>query len=153
MGIIVLLIALLVQSGGAANLDRDFEAVMTGDEEVPPVDTEMTGNVTIRFKDDFTAAKFTLTVDDGIRVQQAHIHCGASGINGPVVVFLASFHAPGWDVNGKWIDHVQFTNANIVNAACGATLADLAQSMENGNTYVNVHTVAHLGGEIRGQIF
>ena len=53
---------------------------------------------------------------------------------------------------GRWVDHVQFTNANIINPVCGTTLEALAQSMEVGNTYANVHTVAHAGGEIRGQI-
>jgi CHRD domain len=152
MVLVVLLITLLVQRGGAANGDRRFEAILTGDQEVPPVATAMTGDVRIDFNDDFTAARFTLTVNDGVRVQQAHIHCGPPGVNGPIVVFLAGFHAPGWDVDGKWIDHVQFTNSNIVNTSCGATLADLAQSMEDGKTYANVHTVAHPGGEIRGQI-
>ncbi len=150
--IIVLLIALPVQSGGAASKVGSFEAILTGDEEVPPVDTEMTGEVSIEFDAKFTAAKFTLTVNDGVRVQQAHIHCGGPGVNGPIVVFLAGFHAPGWDVNGQWIDNVQFTNANIVNTTCGATLKQLAQSMEAGNIYANVHTVAHPGGEIRGQM-
>lgn len=152
MAIFVLLIALLVQRGGAASQDRDFAAILTGDQEVPPVETSMTGDVRIEFNDDSTAAKFTLTVNDGVRVQQAHIHCAPVGVNGPIVVFLAGFHAPGWDVNGKWIDHVRFTNANIVNTTCGATLAELARSMEDGKTYANVHTVAHPGGEIRGQI-
>ncbi len=152
MAIIVLLIALPVQSGGAASRGGSFVAIMTGDEEVPPVDTDMTGEVSIEFDPNFTAAKFTLTVNDGVRVQQAHIHCGGPGVNGPIVVFLAGFHAPGWDVNGQWIDNVQFTNANIVDTTCGATLAELAQSMAVGNAYANVHTVAHPGGEIRGQI-
>ena len=149
---IVLLMALLVQGGVAAEQDHTFAAVLTGEEEVPPVATEMGGSVRIRFNDDFTAAAFTLTVTDGVRVQQAHIHCGVPGVNGPVVVFLAGFHAPGWDVDGKWIDHAVFTQANIVNSACGATLVELTQSMKDGRTYANVHTVAHPGGEIRGQI-
>jgi hypothetical protein len=39
-----------------------------------------------------------------------------------------------------------------VNPACGATLVELAQSIKDGKTYANVHTVAHPAGEIRGQI-
>ncbi len=153
MAIIVLLIALPVQSGGAAKRQAtSFVAILTGDDEVPPVETNMTGDATFDFNNDFTAANFTLTVNAGVRVQQAHIHCGAPGVNGPIVVFLAGFHAPGWDVDGRWIDHVQFTNANIVDATCGSTLAELAQSLEAGNAYANVHTVAHMAGEIRGQI-
>ena len=94
MAVAVLLIALLVQRGGANGQGREFEAFMTGDQEVPPVATEMLGSVGIRFNDDFTAAKFTLTVKDGVRVTQAHIHCGAQGTNGPIVVFFAGPHAP-----------------------------------------------------------
>ena len=40
----------------------------------------------------------------------------------------------------------------IVNPACGATLSAIAQQMRDGNTYANVHSVAHPGGVIRGQI-
>ncbi len=32
------------------------------------------------------------------------------------------------------------------------TINDLLDEMQRGNTYVNVHTVANPGGEIRGQI-
>ena len=149
---IVLLMALLVQGGMAAEEDHTFGAILTGDEEVPPIATDMSGSVRIRFNDDFTAASFTLAVNDGVRVQQAHIHCAFAGVNGPIVVFLAGFHAPGWDVDGKWIDHAVFTQANIVNPACGTTLVGLVQAMKDGKTYANVHTVAHPGGEIRGQI-
>jgi CHRD domain len=149
---IVLLLAVLGQSGVAAEEENTFGAVLTGGDEVPPVVTDMSGSVRIRFNDDLTAGAFTLTVNEGVRVQQAHIHCGFAGVNGPIVVFLAGFHAPGWDVDGKWIDHAVFTKANIVNPACGATLVELIQSMKDGKTYANVHTVAHPAGEIRGQI-
>ncbi len=150
--IIVLLVAVLGPTGIAAADEETFRARLTGDQEVPPVDTAMTGKVKIQFDEAFSEAEFTLTVNDGVRVQQAHIHCAPAGVNGPIIIFLAGFHAPGWDVDGKWISNARFTNANIVNTACGTTLAEIAESMRNGNTYANVHTVAHPGGEIRGVI-
>jgi hypothetical protein len=59
-------------------------------------------------------------------------------------------------VNGGFDGKVQIQatlmDANIVNTACGATIADLVQSMRDGNTYVNAHSPAFTGGEIRGQI-
>jgi hypothetical protein len=54
--------------------------------------------------------------------------------------------------SGRSHDRGPLTNTNITNALCGATIADLVQSMQDGTTYVNVHTVVNPGGEIRGQI-
>ncbi|WP_339318023.1 CHRD domain-containing protein [Paenibacillus sp. FSL R10-2734] len=35
----------------------------------------------------------------------------------------------------------------------GKTIRDLVREFENGNAYVNVHTIQHSDGEIRGQVF
>jgi hypothetical protein len=85
----------------------------------------------------------------------SHIHCGPSGQNGPIVVWLAG--NPGgelaWDFDGKWIDNAGFTDADVIpGTGCGDNLADLIESLRNGGTYVNVHTRANPGGEVRGQI-
>lgn len=78
----MLLIGVLVRGGVAAEQKNTFGAILTGEEEVPPVATEMSGSVRIRFNDDITAAAFMLTVNDGVRVQHAHIHCGFSESTG-----------------------------------------------------------------------
>lgn len=144
---------LLTGFAHANDNDRDtFQAKLTGDQEVPPVMTDTTGRFKIQFNRHLTEAEFTLRIDDGVRVTQAHLHCGPAGVNGPVVVFLAGFHAPGWDVDGKWVSNTTVTGANIVNTACGATLAELAQNMREGNVYVNAHSVHHPGGVVRGQL-
>ncbi len=143
----MLLIGVLVRGGVAAEQKNTFGAILTGEEEVPPVATEMSGSVRIRFNDDITAAAFMLTVNDGVRVQHAHIHCGFSESTGQSSCSSPVFMPQGWDVDGKWIDHAVFTKANIVNPACGATLVELTQSMKDGKTYANVHTVAHPGGK------
>jgi hypothetical protein len=132
--------------------DEIFKATLTGDQEVPAVDTVTTGKVKIRINDTSTAGELTLTVNDGVRAQQAHIHCGQPGENGPVIVFLAGLHNPGWDVDGEWVSNATFTDDNMVDreSSCGATLGELIQAMREGRTYANVHTVAHPGGEVRG---
>jgi CHRD domain len=130
----------------------EFRAELSGDQEVPPVTTQSEGEAKIQFNEDLTAAEFDLEVDDGVRVTQAHIHCAPAGSNGDIVVFLAGFHAPGWDVDGDWIGDASFTVANIVDPECGTTLAQLAEAMAQGRAYVNVHTQANPGGEIRGQL-
>ena len=145
------LVAVLALTG-TANADETFKATLAGDQEVPPVVTDTTGRAKIQINKAETEGEFTLRVNDGVRVQQAHLHCAPAGVNGPIVVFLAGLHAAGLNVDGKWISNATFTDTSIVNVACGATVAALAQSMRNGNVYVNVHTVAHPGGEIRGQV-
>jgi hypothetical protein len=137
---------------GIANADQIFTATLTGDQEVPPVDTQAIGRVKIRVNDDASAAEFTLTVNNGVRVQQAHIHCAPPGVNGNVVVWLAGLRPEGFDIDGQWVGNVTFTDANIVDQSCGATVADLVANMQAGMTYANVHTIAHPGGEIRGNI-
>jgi hypothetical protein len=142
-----------------ADSDEDgqqFEARLRGSEEVttPPggVDTNTRGKADFELNNAETKLRFELEVENGERVQQAHIHCGVAGENGPIIIFLAGFHDKGWDVDGDWIGDATATDANITNTACGSTLAEIAQAMADGRTYANVHTVAHPAGEIRGQI-
>jgi hypothetical protein len=135
-----------------AGADEVFQARLTGDQEVPPVATDTTGRVEIIVNKDQTAGEYTLRVESGVRVTQSHFHCGPAGVNGPIIVFLAGFHAPGWDVDGKWVSNATVTDANVVNTACGATLAAIFEQARNGRVYVNVHSVAHPGVVIRGQL-
>jgi len=137
---------------GIAHADENFKATLTGDEEVPPVVTDTTGKVFLRLNKEETELEIQLYVNDGVRIQQSHIHCAPAGVNGPIVVFLAGLHAAGLDIDGKWVSNATITDTSIVNPACGATVAALAVSMRAGNTYVNVHSVAHPGGVIRGQV-
>jgi hypothetical protein len=137
-----------------------FETALTGADEVPLVVTESRGAFKIKFNEDFTAARFKLRVLDGTAITQAHLHCASEGANGPVVVFLSGNVPGGFDVHGVMADFTM-TNANIaaVPANCAASigrtianLADLADAASDGLIYANVHSVAHPGGEIRGQL-
>lgn len=138
---------------------REFGARLSGAEEVPAVVTDTSGKVEIVLNADETKLEFELAVRKGVRVTQSHIHCAPKGVNGPIVVFLAGFHNRGWDVNGRWVENATATDANVMPPPAGSTcpvplnnLRDLAAAIRQGNTYVNVHTVAHPGGEIRGQL-
>lgn len=121
-------------------LDKKIEFAMdiplSGTNEVPAVSTTATGLATLRLTDDKTLYS-TITVsnlesDDTLNV--AHIHRGATGINGPVRIFLAASLA---DFG------VQKT----------AQLPDSLYAMlRNDATYVNAHTRRRPGGKVRGQI-
>jgi hypothetical protein len=149
-GVAVLLSALAYAEPAEA---KDlFKATLSGGEEVPPVVTDTEGEARLRLNNTETEIEFELRVDDGEGITQAHIHCGVAGVNGDVVVFLAGLNLVGYDVDGKWVSNATITDASIVDADCGATVAALAESMRDGRTYVNVHSVAHPAGVVRGQI-
>lgn len=153
LGSVLLMLPLGAEAGGKGHHRHDeFSAKLSGANEVPPVATETSGRFRLAFSAEMGKAEFRLKVNDGTRVTQAHIHCAPAGVNGPIIIFLGGFHANGWDVDGWWVANATVTDANIVNTACGTTLADIAASMRAGMTYVNVHTVANPGGEVRGQI-
>ncbi|MFZ2168552.1 MAG: CHRD domain-containing protein [Methylococcaceae bacterium] len=146
------LILVQVAVAPAAWADETFKATLSGDEEVPPVVTDTTGKFDLQLNKAETEAEFSLRVNDGVRIRQAHLHCAPIGVNGPIVAFLAGDNAAGYDVDGKWISNATLTDTSISNPACGATISALAASMRAGNVYVNVHSVANPSGAIRGQV-
>ena len=133
---------------------------LSGAQEVSEVFTDTSGKFRIEFNKKLSGAKFVLRVNDGIGVTQAHIHCGSAGANGPVVAFLFGFDPGGVNVDGK-LSRGTLTNTDIIpNASCVTdhgvlvnNIASLALAARDGLLYVNVHTIAHPPGEVRGQIF
>ena len=77
----------LVVSVHAAPLT--FRATLTGEQEVPAVDEPTRGTATFRFDPGLREMRYDVRVATGVGVTQAHLHCAAAGVNGPVVVFLA----------------------------------------------------------------
>jgi hypothetical protein len=142
----------------SAEMKKVFTAHLSGDNEVPPVDTNGQGQAIFTLSEDGTELHYKLIVANTKNVTQAHIHCGEAGINGPVVVFLFGFVAGGVTQNGILAEGT-ITSANIIprasSAACMgglATFENLVERLQNGSVYVNAHTVDFEGGEIRGQI-
>lgn len=145
-----------------------FEATLSGAQEVttPPggVDTDTTGEIKVNFDAGLTQAEFDLSVFNGEGVTVAHFHCERPGRNGPVVIFLFGPVDP-IDVDGELAEGT-LTNAGFLPAGAGAgptdcpaligrpvnNIASLALAMRDGLIYANVHTVAHPGGEARGQL-
>ena len=105
---------------------------LTGANEVPAVTTpaSATGTITIG-SDHSVSGSVTAT---GMSPTAGHIHQGASGVNGPVIV--------------------PFTQSgNTFSAPSGAKLTDAQyDAYKAGNLYVNIHSAAHPGGEVRAQL-
>jgi len=66
--IIGTLIAFLAVATVVGAGEETFRATLTGDQEVPPVVTQTTGKLTIKFNKQETEGEYTLRVNDGVRV-------------------------------------------------------------------------------------
>ena len=156
--LLALPLILALSVGPAAARKPTFVASLSGGEEVPVVDTVARGQAVLRVSGDATELAFKLIVANIEGMTQAHIHCGASGVNGPVVVFLFGFLPLGASINGIASEGT-VTEANLIarpdSPACPggvANFSELLAKISAGEAYVNVHTLANAGGEIRGQI-
>jgi hypothetical protein len=125
-----------------------FNAILSGQEEVPPVQTTASGMAWFKPMQD--NVWFKLNVTDMQGVTKAHIHTATVGENGPVVVTLYKSDTPQ-PINGK-LAYGNITANLLEGPLKGKQISDLATAMSNGSTYVNVHTQKHPNGEIRGQI-
>lgn len=106
---------------------------LTGANEVPPNTSTATGVGNIRVLSDGSVSG-TVSVS-GMTATMAHIHEAPPGVNGKVIVPLTQ------------------TGANSFAAPAGAKLTEAQYaSYLAGNLYVNVHSAAHPGGEVRAQL-
>lgn len=142
-------LALVAGCPGGDGQQNTFSAQLSGNNEVPPVNTTATGSSEVEIGEGDTAITYRLEAYDIANVTAAHIHVGAAGTNGPIIFFLfdaatqGAFTSP---VTGT------LTEADFIPAGGLTTFEDAITAIRAGNTYVNVHTQANPNGEIRGQL-
>lgn len=121
-----------IRNGAAIN------ATLTGSQEVPPVTTDATGRATFSYNAATNKLSYSVDVSNIENIVAAHIHRAPVGVNGPVVyplAFTAGEFGPGQPISGE------------------VTITESDEALLfGGGLYVNVHTTARPGGEIRGQI-
>ena len=114
------------------NPNVTFLATINAASEVPTNPSTATGTATLTFNT--TTKVFTITVNHTIAAPtNGHIHKGAAGVSGGVIFGFATFASP-----------ITYTSVPL----------DATQEADlNANLYyVNIHTAAYGGGEIRGQL-
>ncbi len=125
--------ALLLAGCAMDGAYRGTSLSLSGAEEVPPVATGASGTGTITVGIDKSVSGSVTT--SGVAATAAHIHEAAAGKNGPIIIPLTK------------------TSDNVWSVAPGAKLTDAQYaSFKAGNLYVNVHSAANKGGEIRAQL-
>ena len=138
-----LFVLALVASASAQTLTFPLE----GSQEVPPVVTEATGSCdgTLNAQEN----GYSLTCNNNAQnITGAHIHNGATGINGPIVFFLDATTSFSANVTQASLDQ-QVQDSLPVQGIDFETFLSLLRS---GNLYVNIHTEDNATGELRGQI-
>jgi hypothetical protein len=138
-----------------------YTAQLSGDQEVPPVQTNASATADFRIplsaiSTPQAAIEYTVNgTDIGNVVTAAHIHMGQMGENGDIVVTLCKAEtcsAGGGGGGGTLSLTGTFNATNLEGPMAGKQIEDLANEMTNGGTYANVHTQQNPNGEIRGQI-
>jgi CHRD domain len=137
--ILLLLMAAVAVAGTAAAAQaegRTLSATLTGAAEVPgPGDPDGTGSATLTVNPGLGQICYELTVSGIAPATAAHIHVGAAGVAGPVVVTLA----PPTDG----------TSSGCVGVSRELALAILTNP---SGYYVNVHNADYPAGAVRGQL-
>ena len=135
-GYILAFVAVAALAAGAARAEvKHFTAKLDGAAETPPNDSKGKGTAVVNLDTATKKLDWTVTY---------------SGLSGPAT--MAHFHGPA--PAGKAAGVAVPLTGDVSSPAKGsATLTD-AQigQLESGMWYVNVHTAAHPGGEIRGQV-
>jgi len=119
-------------------------ATLAGGQEVPAVTTSASGNGWVLTSTDGTTLTYFVAYS-GLSgaAAAAHIHTGAAGVAGGVILPLVVTASP---MVGT------LTAADFTASGSITTFAQAVAAIAAGNTYFNIHTAANPGGEIRGQI-
>ena len=143
-----------------------YEAKLTGASQLPePTNTKAEGVFVVVVSEDGKKVSYTLSVTDLQNPVSAELHLGQPTANGPGVVKLFPRHgatARKGAFTGVLVEGT-ITAGDLLGSMQGSPLADLAEEIREGETYVNVHTSDGVDGskpgpgnyrtgEIRGQI-
>jgi hypothetical protein len=130
---------------------RIFFACLSGENEVPPVQTRAFGFAILTLSKDGDTLYYLLHVNRIENVTAAHIHLAAVGFNGPVIAFLYGPSLISVKFNGV-LAKGAITADDLVGPLEGQPLSSLLDAMRADGAYVNAHTTQNPAGEIRGQI-
>ena len=127
--------ALAACSGMGMGMDKGMapQLKLTGDQEVPPNTSTSVGTGSITVAPDGSVSGSVAA--PGMAGMAAHIHVGAVGVNGPVIIPLTGSAGDTWTVP----DGAKLTPEQL-------------DAYKAGNLYVNIHTAEHKGGELRAQL-
>ncbi|HTH24843.1 MAG TPA: CHRD domain-containing protein [Vicinamibacterales bacterium] len=144
---------ILVASSQAQAQTITFNASLNGGNEPVVVVTGSVGSAVVTWNTATKAGTYRVDVYNmPVATTASHIHAGAIGAGGPVII---NFTVPGANaISNDFGFSGTFGCSDVtVRAPQGInSCEDFEQALLMNNTYVNVHSTANPGGEIRGQL-
>jgi hypothetical protein len=126
-------------------------ATMNGAEETPALLTGAVANITVNVDQSAQTVEVELIAFNlPTGTTAGHIHIGPLGQAGPVVIDFPIPTGRTDDLNLRFrVGAAEFHARPEIGIN---TISDAIQAIINGNSYANIHTSGHPGGEIRGQL-
>jgi hypothetical protein len=124
-----------LRPAATVNPEVAYSVALDGDNEVPPADPDGMGTAAVTVNSSTGQVCVNVTTTAIEPIQAMHIHEGAAGVNGPVVVDFA-------------------VTSGTTAAKCVTVSASQAAAVNAAPTgfYLNVHTATYPDGAIRGQL-
>lgn len=137
-----------------------YTATLVGTNEAPtPVVTTAAGKLDLVKEDSVNILYELSTTSQTDSITMAHIHAGAAGVAGPIMVWFfptEASRAPGTGGGTaaavKGIVRVGRITRAGTSFVAPFTWDSLVTRINAGTAYINIHTKKYGGGEIRGQI-
>jgi len=155
------------------NINKNYNTILSGSQQVPPVKTNATGIASFELLDDNKTIHYQINILDVPNITGIHIHQGKVGENGDIVVNLynnskqniflkenetkiSQIVSNSVKINGNvqssFLASGTINNSDLKGPLYGKSISDLINLIKSKNAYVNVHSQSHPDGEIRGDI-
>ena len=146
---VLAVLALAPAAVSAQSMTSQWSAALTGAQEVPANASTANGTFSATIDEAAGTITWSLSVPSITNATAAHLHTGGTGVNGPIALnlFAAPSGSPAASVNVSGTSKA----SDLVGPLAG-NFNEFVRAVKGGTIYVNVHTTALPGGEIRAQV-
>jgi hypothetical protein len=146
------------------NLDR-YWSVLTGDQQIPPVNTSAVGFIALKFTDDVTRLVYIVNAEHINNITGVYLYEGDHGQNRTVVLDLLNgtrelrknvdqlLHINELGRTRGTISIGGVTKDDLQGILKGKSLSELYKMIVDGSVYVDINTKKYPDGEIQGDRF
>lgn len=159
--VIVILCSVIVEATSAFPFSfqkRRYFVRLSGGQVVPPVQTGASASFFLFIDKPNQRLKYSLKIRGPIELALIWLHLGREGINGPLVAnLIGGLQFPVSAIatlaaDGSLVLKNSLTADDFVGPFAGKTFGEFVAAIRAGEIYVEVHSIANPGGELRGQI-